>query len=485
MGSDKQEASGIVGATSRRAGSLVGTSVVMGKKITRFGSNRMTSLKGMLGRLTGKASPLIVRQISLRTKKQKPIAEKQSEEAEAKKDAARALVVALESNLASARDELANARKQAEQSQSELLSQLKALHTEKESLICDLDKVHNQVKKIEKHEDQVESEAAMLQQDLMSAKRQIKKAYRAKAAEFDQTPKVDIKPVSHLEEEMEMEMEMEQQELESIVEGYEAAEQEQVSEEQEQAEVQIPVPSYGPSVAEVALDEVDSAVFARGTDKIIFVRALSELVSQDASVRADAVRTIAGVRHELSIGTVIAHIATESSAQVRQECIKALTSLGMKESLGTIEQALTDPAPGVRLAAVWGVYRLGQVGSAPILLRMLSDKDKEVRRRAVTCIGWLGQKELVMELLPLLTDSSNTVRRAAAKVMGNLGSRQVVSTLIESLKEDPDRVTRKVILSAIEKITGKKMGSRLPSDEKALERLAARWRGWWKEELLS
>ena len=473
MGSNKQEASGIFGATSRRAGALVGTSVVVSKKITGFGSNRMTSLKGMLGGLTGKSSPLTARQIGLRTKKQKPIAEKQSEEAKAKKDAARALVVALESNLATARDELANARKQAEQSQSELLSQMKALHTEKESLICDLDTVHNQVKIIEKHEDQAKSKAALLQQDLMSAKRQIKRAYRAKAAEFDQTPKVDIKPVSHLEEEMDKE----QQELESIVEGCEAA-------GQEQAEIQIPVPSYGPSVAEVALDEVDSAVFARCTDKIIFVRALSELVSQDASVRADAVRTIAGVRHELSIGTVIAHIATESSAQVRQECIKALTSLGKKESLGTIEQALTDPAPGVRLAAVWGVYRLGQVGSAPILLRMLSDKDKEVRRRAVTCIGWLGQKELAVELLPLLTDSSTTVRRAVAEVMGNLGSRQVVSTLIKHLK-DPNRVTRKVILSAIEKITGKKMGSRLPSDEKALERLAARWRGWWKEELLS
>jgi len=481
MVSNKQEASGIVGAASRRAGAFVGTSVVMGKKITSMGTSGEASLRGMVGRLAEKVSPLKVKQIGQRTKKEGPAAEEPSEEADAKKGAARALVTALESNLASARDELAKARNQAEQSQSELLSQLKLLQTEKESLLCDIEKVRNQVKKIEKHEDHVKAEAAMLQQDLVAAKRQIKKAYRAKAAEPDQAPKVDIKPVPGPAEETEMDKA--QQKLESIVEDYETAGQQQISEKQEQAQVQIPVPRYGPSAVKVALDEVDSAVFARGTDKIIFVRALSELVSQDASVRADAVRTIAGVRHELSIRTIMAHITREPSAQVRQGCIKALTGLGMKESLGTIEQALTDPADGVRLAAVWGVYRLAGADSAPILLRMLSDKDEEVRRRAVTCIGWLGQKELAVELLPLLADSSTTVRRAVAEVLGNLSSRHVVSTLIEHLKE-PDRVTRKVILSAIEKITGKKMGSRLPSDEKALERLVARWYGWWKEELL-
>jgi len=66
--------------------------------------------------------------------------------------------------------------------------------------------------------------------------------------------------------------------------------------------------------------------------------------------------------------------------------------------------------------------------------------------------------------------------------MGNLRSRQVVSSLIKQLN-DPVESVRKVVFSALEKITGKKMRKSFPKDEKGFERLIARWQEWRKEEL--
>ena len=92
----------------------------------------------------------------------------------------------------------------------------------------------------------------------------------------------------------------------------------------------------------------------------------------------DAATAISGIAHEFSVKVLVAHIANEPSAVVRQECVKALATLEMAEGLSTVENALTDEAASVRLAAVWGVYRLVGVESLPKLLEMQSDEDEGV-----------------------------------------------------------------------------------------------------------
>ena len=235
-----------------------------------------------------------------------------------------------------------------------------------------------------------------------------------------------------------------------------------------------------PSLPGVTLEEVRAAVFPNAAESIIFTRAFSDIASQDTAARVDAVRAIAGIHHQLSVRVLVARMVHEPSVRVRQECIKALTSLEMTEGLSAIERALSDQAASVRLVAVWGLYRLAGAESAPALARMCSDEDKEVRRRAATCVGWLGQAELATELLPLLDDSSVSVRRAAVEAMGKLRSRQVVSVLIEHL-DDPDKSIRKAVISTLKAITGKKMSGPFPKDQKSLQCLIARWRQWWKE----
>jgi len=242
-------------------------------------------------------------------------------------------------------------------------------------------------------------------------------------------------------------------------------------------EPQVEIPS---TVTEA---EVEAAVFPNEADRIIFLRAVSDISCPDAALRVEAIKTIAGVSHELTVKTLIAQMAADPSAQVRQECINALILLEIEEGLPAVRRALTDPAASVRLAAVWGLYHLAGQESISGLLPMVFDEDEEVRRRAVTCIGWLGKKEYAMDLVPLLTDSSVPVRRAVAEALGNLRPRQIVSALIERLN-DPDKSVREAVLGAIETITGKKMNGALPSEKESLKRFIARWREWWKQELL-
>lgn len=232
----------------------------------------------------------------------------------------------------------------------------------------------------------------------------------------------------------------------------------------------------------VVLDEVPSSGFTSEAERIIFKKALSDIVSRDVAIRVDAAKTLAGIRHPLSVRTLACQMTREPSPQVRQECIRALATLGMKKGLPVIAHALTDSAASVRLAAVWGLYCLAKEDSSAVLLSMFSDEAEDVRRRAATCIGWLGQGELAVKLLPLLDDSSPSVRRAAVEAMGNLRSRQVVWSLIEHLN-DPDKAIRKAILNALQQIAGKKMSQSFPKDEKSLHGVTARWREWWKEEI--
>jgi HEAT repeat protein len=439
-----KRASGIVCVVSRQAGTVAGRSVAISKKIADCGVKAVTAAKDGLKRPLKPA-----RDKKSRTTSEASAPESRDKREKGRKKGAKALIAALESELAAAQRELKKAQSRAEKTQSKLASQLGELKAEKESLLSDLEQAKSEANEAAAREGEAKTRVAALESDLAAAQYQLEKSHKEEEDAKSQPPSdlSDVRP-----------------EEETALSG------------RAKEKVEIPSP------AAVTDEEVQAAVFPTTTDKIIFMRALSDIASQDATVRVNAAKTMAGVRHELSVKALVAQMASESSAQVRQECIKALAALGMKEALPAVERALTDEARSVRLAAVWGLYHLAGTESVPALIRMFYDEDEEVRRRAITCIGWLGQEELAVELLPLLDDSSVSVGRAAVEAMGKLGNRQTVSALIERLN-DPDVSIRKAVLGALKTITGKQMSGPFPRDEKSLQHLIARWQEWWKEEL--
>ena len=229
--------------------------------------------------------------------------------------------------------------------------------------------------------------------------------------------------------------------------------------------------------------QLHQAIFTNATEKILFSRAIIDLSDSSVAARLDAISALGGIRHELSVKVLSARLRDDGSSRVRQECVKALTSLGMEEGYPAVQRSLSDLEPSVRLAAVWGVYRLGGQRSASVLEGMLSDPDEGVLRRTIGCIGWLGREELAYLLLPLLDDRSMVVRLAAIEAMRNLRSRKVVAGLIECLN-DPKESIAKAALRTIETITEKKMGKSrsLPSNVRLRQRLMIRWDQWWKKQ---
>jgi HEAT repeat protein len=235
------------------------------------------------------------------------------------------------------------------------------------------------------------------------------------------------------------------------------------------------------AVPDVTPIEVHAATFSGVAEKVTFRRALSDMESSDEATRLEAVKTVGGICHELSVRALAVCFSREASARAREECVNALVRLGLRECLPTVERALADAAAPVRLAAVRGMYRLAGRGGAGALTRVLRDENEDVRRRAATCIGWLGDDRLARELVPLLADKSAAVRCAALEAMGNLRSQQAVAEVMELLGDPRDSVRRKAA-DVLCVLTGKQMTSTVPDDEDSRQRLIARWRAWWAAE---
>lgn len=489
MGYDDKEFSGIVSVVSRQAGTVAGTSVVISKKIAGCGVKTVTAAKDLLKRPLKILTP--ARDKKSRTTSEASTLESRDEREAGRKNAAKALINALEWDLTTAERELEKAQSNAEKTQSELSSQLGELKAEKESLLSDLEQAKSEASEAAIREGAVKTRVTALESDLIATQVHLEKS-RKEEEDAKSQPPSDLSDVQPEEKgalsdwgEEKVEVVSTEEKVESAMEPTVAQSAGELNAKMEEQPSQPVSKVEVPSLPAVTEEQVQTAVFSNATDKVIFTRALSDIASQDVEVRTNAVKMIGGIRHKLSIKVLVAQLARETSPQVRQECVKAFTRQEVNEGQGlrAVKRALTDQAASVRLAAVWGLYRLAGAESASDLVRMLSDEDEEIQRRSATCIGWLRQEELAVELLPLLSNRSACVRRAAIEAMGNLRSRRVISALIEHLN-DPEKSIRKVILDTLKRITGKKMSGPVPRDEKALQCCIARWREWWKGELL-
>ena len=476
MCSSNEELSGVMIGVSRGAGACVGTVAAAGKKVTGIFTGGFSAIGNLLTR------PVEPLEEVEQTEITEPDASAEDSLYLEEKSSTKSLISSLESDLAAARGQLRETQSKAEQTQSQIATQLGELQSEKKALLTELEQARSQANEAALQVSEAKTQAdvlEILETNLAAAEqRNLEKpqpSFEMNLAQTGHEAKLP-KPV----EELVVGAGKEKSGSSTATAVADTAEQVGLKTKEQPPEAITKART--PNSNAVAVEQVQAAVFGKATDKILLAKAISDISSGETAVRVDAVKTMAGIGQKLSVKALIAQAQSDTSAQVRQECIKALTVLEMTEGLPAIEKALADQANSVRLAAVWGLYRLAGIESAPALLGMLSDKDEGVRRRTATCIGWLGQKVFASRLIPLLNDSIISVRRAAVEAMGNLGNEQVVLSLIEQL-ESSDMAMKKIILSTIEKITGKKMVGSPPKNDADMDRLIARWREWWKEKL--
>ena len=448
---EKPKASGIVGAASKITGASVGTAVLSCKKVFQF-------LAGMpLSRPLPELEPQAVAEAPAL---QPPGDEKVEDR-----------VAALEDRLAQAQRELTQARDEAREAQAQLRSQLNALQAENQSLRAELTDARQAASNASGREGADGARVAALEPELADAQRGSTNAR-------DETTQAQSRPESQLAD-------VRKAAAEEAATGRAPTALHPDAEADAAKDAREPRPTIAgseeTSSGGVTPEEVEAATFAGATEKVMFRRALSVMESADQAARIEAARMLGGIRHRLTVRAIGGRFAREPAADVREECVKALSRLGLQEGVSVAERALADAAVSVRLAAVRGICRLAGPGGATTLVPVLRDESEDVRRRAATCIGWLGQKRLAAELLPLLADRSAAVRSAALEAMGNLRSRQVAARVVELL-DDPEESVRQKAFRALRAITGEQIADTLPEDEGSRHRLIARWRARWEEE---
>ena len=520
MENEEAKRLGALGAVSKCAGAGVGTAT----KVTTAVKNLLTRPVDDFALVTNEQDEATAQTAAL---------EPEIENTAPREDELVSKVTALKSDLAEVRSRLAESQNQVEDMQSQFASQLSELQAQKDSLIFDLEQTTKEINYLKSTETTLRARVTAMESELDVTKAELEKARRperfAKPQLLSEVGIVQTEPEVLLSEQQDETVVSAERAIEEspsqppiaefdipVSEDVDVTETgqsdlpqqqhkepviEETGQEVESSMETIPVQSgeqekaktkaqeFGPVIAEISssvpadvtVEEVNAADFDSTTEKIIFINALSGISSPDKATRVDAVKLMAGIRHELSARALVAQMTKEPAVQIRAECIKALATLNMKEGLPAIENALSEQSVSVRLAAVRGLYCLGGVTSAPELIRMLCDENEDVRRRTATCIGWLGKKEFATALVPLLDDSSISVRQATIEAMSNLCSQAVVSALIEHLG-DLEKANREAIIAALKTITGKKMSGSFPKDEKSLQILIIRWREWWKDE---
>jgi HEAT repeat protein len=125
--------------------------------------------------------------------------------------------------------------------------------------------------------------------------------------------------------------------------------------------------------------------------------------------------------------TLIPHLRSRSPER-RYDAAVALGRTGDPAAVPALEEALSDPDPGVRWMAL---EALGAIGSPalPVLTRLLGSDDIDLRWGAAVSLGEIGDPAAVGPLARTLEDEDRYVRTRAALALAAIGAPALPSIL--------------------------------------------------------
>lgn len=163
--------------------------------------------------------------------------------------------------------------------------------------------------------------------------------------------------------------------------------------------------------------------------------ALADAVSTSAEVRWVAAQALGQVDGTLRDAAVAAlqKLREDTVPEVRAQAIEGLLEQyhGTKPTDdGWIHEALTDPSPAVRCAAVDAASFLCPTSPQDPILPLLQDPDASVRMAAAEALGACGDSTVCPALGSLFFDDDDTVRIAAALACAALGDASAEQILL-------------------------------------------------------
>ncbi len=204
----------------------------------------------------------------------------------------------------------------------------------------------------------------------------------------------------------------------------------------------LPPSTQQPAADPAAADSTRAALDAlRGDDPVRRTRAMSTLAAQGAAALPfvrDAIRTCERTGDQRSLALL---------ADIRW-AILVPDDLGQR--VGGARHALARGTGQERLAAV---SQLGDVGHAaiPALAELANDSDLLVVEGAVRALASIGGKDSVPAMAGLLKAANDNVRMTAAQALGHTKNTEAVRPLLTVL-DDPNEVVACAALAALEEI---------------------------------
>lgn len=108
----------------------------------------------------------------------------------------------------------------------------------------------------------------------------------------------------------------------------------------------------------------------------------------------------------------------ERRARLAAEAIGLVGGIGARS---TLESALVQGGPELRMACIEALGELGSAASVPVLVGALADPDPEVRRATARALGRIGGEQVLFELALALDDPAVEVARTAAQSLQRSG----------------------------------------------------------------
>lgn len=169
------------------------------------------------------------------------------------------------------------------------------------------------------------------------------------------------------------------------------------------------------------------------------------LDDESPQVRKIALAALARMGSESTLAAVI-RVAARDTPEVRVFAIQTFSRYRPHAARFTavLRNALSDPDPAVRTAALRAAQLLGLRTLGPAVLSALGDPDDEVREAAIFAVRNLGVSEAVDPLFELLEDRSARIRRYSVHALGVLGDRRVVRRLRAARADAPPELAQEI-----------------------------------------
>lgn len=167
-------------------------------------------------------------------------------------------------------------------------------------------------------------------------------------------------------------------------------------------------------------------------DKKAIAALVASVISDDRDARFHAAQSIVRSKATSALSQLMEH-TQHQNPEVRQRIMLIFGEIGGSDQALAVAEALSDPDPTVRLAAVTALRKMRESGAADGLKQKLTDPDAHVRAQAARTLGDLGERSAVANLIAVLRDENGFVRGAAAEALGKLGDRSAVPSLVQVL----------------------------------------------------